>query len=152
MSFNLDHINPACLPISEKSQKHRLAGANPFLIRWSNSPEQNVIRKLQLVQIPIVLNADCKQRYKRVGYLTDNIQFSDLVICAGFTTGSKVEFQGFSGGPLMLPIHDNGNFPFYQIGINSYGYYNWRQNIPNVYTNVLKFVDWIQEKIRQIQL
>lgn len=96
----LDLINPACLPISEKSQKHRLAGANPFIIRWSKSPEQEVMNKLQVVQLPIVSNADCKQRYKRVGYFTDNIQFSDLVLCAGFTTGTIDQFQGFSGGTL----------------------------------------------------
>lgn len=146
--IHIDHINPTCLPISEKSQKHRLAGTNPFIIRWSKS-EHDVINKLQVVQLPIVSNKDCKNRYKRVGYFTDNVQFSDLVICAGFTTGTKDLFQGFSGGPLMLPIHENGKFPFYQIGINSYGYYNWRQNIPNVYTNLLRFVDWIQEKIAQ---
>lgn len=148
LSFHVDRINPTCLPISEKIQKYRLAGTNPFVIAWQNfEKDTKATKKLQQVQFPIVSNAECKKRYKRTGFLKDNIQFSDLVICAGLTDGPKQKHQIFWGGPLMLPIHENGKFPFYQIGINSYGYDSWRQNTPNVFTNVRHFVDWIQANI-----
>lgn len=76
----------------------------------------------------------------------------------------------------MLPIQAGGMFPFYQIGIVSYGA-GWRSesnspisandlflsnlykfsfvyatgcgrpNVPGAYTNVQHFVDWIQMKL-----
>lgn len=55
----------------------------------------------------------------------------------------------FSGGPLMLPIHENGRFPFYQIGIVSYGIGCGRPNVPGVYANVSYYHDWIEEKLNQ---
>lgn len=47
--------------------------------------------------------------------------FDDRVLCAGFDNGNKDSCQGDSGGPVMLPIHQNGSFPFYQIGVISWG-------------------------------
>lgn len=104
-------------------------------------------RQMQQLQLPIVSNTDCKQRYKRVGRLKDSIQFSDVVLCAGYMSGLKDKYKFFAGGPLMLPIHENGRFPFFVIGINSYWHDSWRQNTPNVFTNVRHYTDWIQQKL-----
>lgn len=57
--------------------------------------------------------------------------------------------SGDSGGPMMLPEYENGRFPYYQIGINSYGLGCARPNIPGVYTNVRQFIDWIKSKLEQ---
>lgn len=147
--FSVDYINPACLPISGRIQKEKLSDNNPFIIgRSTFEQDAKMIYKLQQVQLPIVSNKECKSRYKRVGQFIDNVQFSDLVICAGFTAGIKDRNLGFLGGPLMLPVFENGKFPFYQIGIQSYGYDYGRQNTPNVYTNVQRFLDWIQDKLK----
>lgn len=95
------------------------------MCRWGTTDEKGTLKDrsqvLLEVQVPVINNKDCKDSYRRVGLLTLNSQFSDRVMCAGHLEGGKDSCQGDSGGPLMLPIHDNGKFPFYQIGIVSYG-------------------------------
>lgn len=41
---------------------------------------------LQQVQLPVIPNAKCKEG---LGRYRDNISFSDIVLCAGFTQGGK---------------------------------------------------------------
>lgn len=55
---------------------------------------------------------------------------------------------GDSGSGLMLPVKVDEMFPFYQIGIVSYGIGCGRANIATAYTNVGHFVDWIQAKLQ----
>lgn len=75
---------------------------------------------LMQVQVPVNSNNKCKDRYLKDG--EEDFEFDDRVVCAGFIKGGKDSCQGDSGGPLMLPIPgNNGTFPFYQIGIVSWG-------------------------------
>lgn len=53
------------------------------------------------------------------------------VLCAGIGSGGKDVCFGDSGNPLMVPIFENGRFPFYQIGVVSYGF-------GNEYINLIK--------------
>lgn len=79
---------------------------------------------LQQIQLPIISNDECKKKFKKAGYLFKgaNYRFNETyVICAGYTDGGISPCYGDSGGPMMLPIHENGRFPYYQIGIVSYG-------------------------------
>lgn len=55
--------------------------------------------------------------------------------------------QGDSGGPLFLPIETDGKFPFYQIGIISYGKSCGLKNMPGMYVRVSYYSDWIREKL-----
>lgn len=102
------------------------------------------------VQIPIIPNDDCKKKYKKIGEFKADIQFDERIICAGgLTTGGKDSCKGDSGGPLMLPIHQKGSFPFYQLGVVSYGYGCGEANVPGIYASVQKYEDWIQLKLQK---
>lgn len=97
--------------------------------------------------MPVISNAECKEKYKKIGRLDNDTQFSDIVLCAGFTEGGKDSCLYDSGGPLMLPEHENGKFPYYQIGVVSWGVGCARPNVPGVYVNVRHYMDWIKEKL-----
>lgn len=64
------------------------------------------------------------------------------MICAG---GKSDTCQGDSGGPLVCQ-HDS-NSPFIIWGITSWGEKCAASNKPGVYTDVLKYIEWIKEKI-----
>lgn len=104
---------------------------------------------LQELQIPIIPNKECKQKYQKIYYriaIPDH-RF-DNIICAGYPEGGKDTCQGDSGGPMMLPIHDGkGKFPFHLVGIVSSGLGCGRENVPGMYTNVLHQIDWIKSKL-----
>lgn len=76
-------------------------------------------------------------------------QFDEKILCAGVLAGGKDTCQGDSGGPLMIAPLSNRKSIFYQIGIVAYSIGCARINIPGVYTNVPKFINWIEEKINQ---
>lgn len=75
---------------------------------------------LMQVQVPVITNTQCMQSYQKFDDYDEDFQFDDRVVCAGYANGGKDSCQGDSGGPLMLPVHENGSFPFYQIGIVSF--------------------------------
>lgn len=137
----------------------RFVGSNPFLAGWG-IPKQSVMwgpfplinyklsKILMQVQVPVVSIDECKESYQKIGKFNHEFQIDDRVVCAGFMEGGKDACQGDSGGPLMLPVAEkNGSFPFYQIGIVSYGDGCGRPNLPGVNTNVQYFAGWIKQKI-----
>lgn len=125
--------------------------STPFVAGWGTTREKGQQAPVLMeVQVPVISNRDCKDKYDRIGQYKGDIQFSDRVLCAGYRQGGKDSCQGDSGGPLMLPVHENGDkFPFYQIGVVSYGAGCARVNIPGVYANVQHYADWIKNKIRE---
>lgn len=100
------------------------------------------------VQVPVISNEQCKKLYSKLaGYEVDP-SFDDRVLCTGGSKkGGKDSCQGDSGGPVMLPIHQNGAFPFYQIGIVSHSEGCAQPNVPGVNTNIQKFADWVNKKM-----
>lgn len=52
---------------------------------------------MQQLQVPILPNADCKEKYRQIGKLNSDAQFSELAICAGYMEGGKDACLGDSG-------------------------------------------------------
>lgn len=126
-------------------------GQNPFIAGWGFQQENTTLSDvLQQVQVPVIENRECKMRYLKIGSYRGSEQFDERhVLCAGYTEGGKDSCQGDSGGPLMLPKRTiDGRFPFYQIGIISYGAGCARAKVPGVYVNVQKYAHWIKVKLR----
>lgn len=90
------------------------------------------------VQLPLISNDACKESFRKTGLVKKDAQFDDRVVCAGFTEGGKDSCQGDSGGPLMLPFAgNNGTFPYYQIGIVSWGVGCAQPDLPGLINNTL---------------
>lgn len=88
---------------------------------------------LMQVQLPVIDNKICKEKYKLIGEYKGESQFGNSVLCAGFAAGGKDSCHGDSGGPLMLPIHVDGRFPYFQIGGNQISI---RINVQNLLLNI----------------
>lgn len=100
------------------------------------------------IQVPVVDTDLCRRLLSIIDVYVPYVraQVSDHVICARLA-GGKGTWIGDSGGPLMLPIHENGTFPFYQIGIVSFGYEFATGYSPDVYTKVQYYADWIKHQV-----
>lgn len=112
---------------------------------FETGPRSDVLMQLQ---VPVVDTRTCRNLHlvDGVDKVNASIMINEHVICAG---GSRHKgfFSGDSGGPLMLPIHQNGKFPFYQIGVISFTWGCARDNVPGVYSKVQYHADWIKEQI-----
>lgn len=120
------------------------------LAGWGTTSEENGHQSTVLlhVQVPVISNKECEDKYRRIGMVQRNDQFKSHVLCAGHKYGGKDSCQGDSGGPLMFPIaQDGGKFPMYQIGVVSYGVGCARPHVPGVYANVQHYADWIKKYI-----
>lgn len=93
-------------------------------------------------------NKRCRLIYQRIEQNAVFPPIHDGVICTGFWEGGADSCQGDSGGPIMLPMHQNGSFPFHQIGIVSWGMGCAIPNIPSVNTNIQHYAKWIEEKLK----
>jgi secreted trypsin-like serine protease len=78
--------------------------------------------------------------------LMDNINPDTNLCFGGDDKGGFGTCTGDSGGPLQCQSSDG---KWYQIGIISWGISCARANIPDVYTRVAYFYDWIEEVINK---
>ena len=95
-------------------------------------------------QVPVVPNRSCKDH---------GLSLSQNQLCAGGER-RKGSCQGDSGGGLFMRKGENGvdadiEDPWYLLGIVSYGQPACGMGIPDVYTRVANYVDWIRVKIRK---
>lgn len=103
---------------------------------------------LKQVQVPVVDNKVCKEIFRKLDVLTSEEQISEMVVCAGGVL-NQASCQGDSGGPLVLPVpeRDGKSFPFYQIGIVSWGIPCGKRGIPTVYSSTQHFGKWIKSQL-----
>lgn len=146
----VDRIRPICLPLYEPMKSHSFVNTTPFVTGWGYLDEgagkpSNI---LQQVQVPIHETKVCPEQYEKEHVLVVMFKnFTDDVLCAGDLSGGKDSCKMDSGSPLMLPVFEEGHFPFYQIGIVSYGIGCARARLPSVYANITNFADWITQRL-----
>ncbi|XP_053533028.1 uncharacterized protein LOC108277243 [Ictalurus punctatus] len=139
VTFN-DYVMPVCLAASSSSFP---GGTNVWVTGWGrigSSVDLPSPGTLQEVEVPIVSNSYCANRYG-TGSITNNM------MCAGFSQGGKDSCQGDSGGPLVVKV----NGTWVQAGIVSFGNGCALPNFPGVYTRVSQYQDWINSKISSNQ-
>ncbi|GAB0094788.1 venom serine protease Bi-VSP-like [Sergentomyia squamirostris] len=143
-----EKIHAVCIPTEPPILTRDFEGYTPFVAGWGRTQEGGKSAAiLQELQLPVLKNTECMERYRDVRKLISDKQFDTAVLCAGYLQGGKDSCQGDSGGPLMIPVNTGSKFIYYQIGIVSYGIGCARASIPGVYTRVQSFSDWIQEQV-----
>lgn len=89
------------------------------------------------LKTPIVNRQICNQAHVMHGQIVDGM------ICAGYINGGYDACQGDSGGPLVFG--DSGRY--YLYGIVSWGIGCAQRNKLGVYTDVNRYIWWIQTNI-----
>jgi len=129
-----DHIAPVELPTDISEVKEDTAC---LVSGWGTTSEGGAVSPhLLYVEVPTVTTGKCQESYGE-----DEITAS--MICAGAEVGGKDSCQGDSGGPMIAK--DTKDF----TGITSWGYGCARPGYPGVYTNVRRFLGWIQDCIAE---
>ncbi|XP_027716765.1 kallikrein-11 isoform X1 [Vombatus ursinus] len=111
------------------------AGSQCLISGWgtTTSPQLTLPQTLRCANITIIDHRECEGAYP--GNITDTM------VCASVKEAGKDSCQGDSGGPLLC----NGTLQ---------GIISWGQDPcavsrkPGVYTKVCKYVDWVQETIK----
>ncbi|XP_055308152.1 venom protease-like [Sitodiplosis mosellana] len=144
-----NHVRPICIPTNEPFRSRSFVGEKPFIAGWGRLQEGGKTSiVLQQLELPVLENSECKERYKKQRKFISDNQFGGSVLCAGDLNGGRDSCQGDSGGPMMYPVEISGDrYRFYQIGLVSYGIGCARTDTPGVYCKVQNFVDWIQDII-----
>ncbi|XP_058526390.1 coagulation factor XI [Ochotona princeps] len=128
-----DSQRPICLP--SKGDRYVMY-TDCWVTGWGyrklNDKIQNTLQK---AKIPLVANEECQKGYKKH-------KITSGMICAGYKEGGKDACKGDSGGPLSC----KHNEVWHLVGITSWGEGCAQRERPGVYTNVLKYVDWILDR------
>ncbi|XP_053867389.1 trypsin-like [Malaclemys terrapin pileata] len=124
-----DYVQPLALTDSCPPE-----GTHCTVMGWgtTTSPDETYPDVPQCLDVDIFSNTICQDAYPEK--VTENM------LCAGVLEGGKDSCQGDSGGPLVC----NGKLQ----GLVSWGDHPCAQpNKPGVYTNICKYLAWIQETI-----
>ncbi|XP_058820295.1 CLIP domain-containing serine protease B15-like isoform X2 [Topomyia yanbarensis] len=131
-----DYVIPICLPYSEEVREMPISQQNFTVTGWGQTDKGNIVGVQRHVVIAGQDNSVCDRAFSSL-----NITLSEEQICAGGESGQD-SCRGDSGGPLTL----QDGLVNYQIGVVSFGALECgTKNSPGIYTNVIQYLDWIEE-------
>lgn len=90
-----DRVRTICLPLDNEMRMKNYIGYQMFVAGWGRLSEGGQSADvLQELQIPILDNEVCKERFRQQRKLLSERQFNDAVVCAGVLTGGEDSCQG----------------------------------------------------------
>ncbi|XP_056155009.1 suppressor of tumorigenicity 14 protein homolog [Lampris incognitus] len=133
--FLNDLIQPVCVPAAS----HTFAtGTGCFVTGWGVLTEDGELASfLQEASVKIISRSTCNKLYDDA--------ITPRMLCAGNLQGGVDACQGDSGGPLVCLERGRR---WFLAGVVSWGEGCARQNRPGVYTQVVKFTDWIRQQTK----
>lgn len=132
------YIKPICLPVDESVRTRNNVGTKAVAAGWGRTETASSSNVKLKVELDISDPFKCSLVYKPSG-----VTLRDTQLCAGGLRG-KDTCSGDSGGPLMKRIGSN----YFLFGIVSFGPNKCgTKDVPGVYTNVAKYVDWVERNI-----
>uniref|UniRef100_A0A8C5CXJ9 Peptidase S1 domain-containing protein n=1 Tax=Gadus morhua TaxID=8049 RepID=A0A8C5CXJ9_GADMO len=130
--FFSDLVQPVCVP----APSHTFSTATSCYVTGWGSPGELAAR-LQEAPVKIINRNTCNKLYDDA--------VTPRMLCAGNLQGGVDACQGDSGGPLVCVERGRR---WFLAGVVSWGEGCARLNRPGVYTQVIKFADWIQQQTR----
>ncbi|XP_055609289.1 CLIP domain-containing serine protease B4-like [Uranotaenia lowii] len=138
VSFS-SYISPICLPVAPAERNKNNVGTKAVAAGWGRTETASQSSVKLKVELDITDFNKCASVYRN-----SQVTLRDTQLCAGGLRG-KDTCSGDSGGPLMKRVVGN----IYLYGIVSFGPNKCgTKDVPGVYTNVPKFIDWIQAKLQ----
>lgn len=125
------HSGVRTLPVSADDAP---VGLLATVVGWGAKSQNgtNFPEELYEVELPIVSRSICEDIY-------GTTEFTQNMICAGYSQGGKDTCKSDSGGPLMAI--QNGEYV--QIGITSWGVGCAKPRLYGVYTRLSRFKNWV---------
>ncbi|XP_058823601.1 CLIP domain-containing serine protease B4-like isoform X1 [Topomyia yanbarensis] len=133
-----EYIRAICLPVDDAERYRNNVGTAAFAAGWGRTETASSSNIKLKVELSITELNRCSAVYRPSG-----VALRDTQMCAGGVRG-KDTCSGDSGGPLMKRIKSN----WFLFGIVSFGPNKCgTKDVPGVYTNVAKYIDWIENNI-----
>lgn len=132
------YLRPACLPTAPITQtwlNHIMTST------WERSPTSGTrFVKVRLNQMP---TNECTKDYQHLGGYLENGIKADSQICVKMNQPEEVPCPIGVGGPLQI-IHPQAYCSYLVFGVSSFAKTCGFSEAPVVFTNVVKYMDWIQ--------
>ena len=138
-TFN-KYIQKVCLNDgSKKLATKGCIGSGWGAERYENQDElSQYLKKVPMDQV----DHDVCEKQLRIALQKETFKLSDSFLCAG---GNEFDLcVGDTGAPLVCPIAGETN-KYVLSGLASFGVKCFTET-PGVYTNVLKYLDWVREQ------
>uniref|UniRef100_A0A3Q3W5H8 Peptidase S1 domain-containing protein n=1 Tax=Mola mola TaxID=94237 RepID=A0A3Q3W5H8_MOLML len=132
--FFSDLVQPVCVPAPSHSFT---TGTNCYVTGWGVLMEDELATRLQEASVKIINRNTCNKLYDDA--------VTPRMLCAGNLQGGVDACQGDSGGPLVCLERGRR---WFLAGIVSWGEGCARLNRPGIYTQVVKFTEWIHQQTR----
>ncbi|CAH0559651.1 unnamed protein product [Brassicogethes aeneus] len=130
------HLIPICLPPKVMDVKPKVGIVTGLGTLRFKGDEPCTLKEARIL---IYSDLDCRKMLNRSEGTGNDL---DKAFCAGYLQGGIDTCQGDSGGPLQI-INQEGNYML--LGIVSYGYKCALPSMLGVYTDVSRYIDWIEK-------